>query len=107
MSVRDWRVNARIANIDVSELTKDATTGADLVDLMITAYYRLDNPARSGTNTVIYCSRTIAEYLHKQAMSGTNVNLKIENFEGKPITKFLGHTIRRMDSILETEARVT
>lgn len=106
LSVRDWRVNARVANIDVSALTKDATTGADLIDLMITAYYRLDNPNKSNVNTVIYCSRTIAEYLHKQAMSGKNVNLTIEQFEGKPITKFLGHTIRRMDSILETEERV-
>ncbi|URC15449.1 major capsid protein [Octadecabacter Antarctic BD virus 1] len=108
LSVRDWRVNARVANIDVSDLNKGATgDSADLVDLMITAYYRLDNPTRTNVNTVIYCSRIIAEYLHKQAMNKTNVNLTLESIEGKPITKFLGHTVRRMDAILETEARVT
>jgi len=106
MSVRDWRVNARIANIDVSDLTNDAATGADLLDLMVTAYYRLDNPGRTGVNTVIYTSRTIAEFLHKQAMNKSNVQLSLSEVEGKPIVKFLGHTIRRMDSILETEARV-
>tara|TARA_X000001316_G_C922083_1_gene36886 strand:+ start:1863 stop:2858 length:996 start_codon:yes stop_codon:yes gene_type:complete len=106
LSVRDWRVNARVANIDVSELTNDAATGADLIDLMVTAYYRLDNPNKSSVNTVIYCSRTIAEYLHKQAMNKSNVQLSLSEVEGKPVVKFLGHTIRRMDSILETEERV-
>jgi len=106
LTVRDWRVNARIANIDVTALTSDAATGADLIDLMVTAYYRLDNPGRTGTNTVIYCSRTIAEYLHKQAMNKTNVNLTLSEVEGRPIVKFLGYEIRRMDTILETEERV-
>lgn len=105
LSVRDWRVNARVANIDVPDLgTVDA---ADLIDLMITAYYRLDNPNKPGVNTVIYCSRTVAEYLHKQAMNKTNVNLTLDNVEGRPMVKFLGHPIRRMDTILETEGRVT
>lgn len=107
LSVRDWRVNARVANIDVSELNSTGTgSSADLIDLMVTAYYRLDNPMRTGTNTVIYTSRTVAEYLHKQAMNKTNVNLTLETVEGKPMVKFLGHPIRRMDAILENEQRV-
>lgn len=106
LSVRDWRQNARIANVDAPALTADAATGADLIDLMITAYYRLDNPGMAGTNTVIYCSRRVAEFLHKQAMKGTNMNLTLSEYEGRPVTKFLGHLIRREDSILETEARV-
>ncbi len=107
LSVRDWRGIVRIANIDVTTLTKTGATGADLIDLMVTAYYRLDNPGRKGGNTVIYCTRVIAEYLHKQAMNKTNVNLTLDkDVMGQPIVKFLGHTIRRMDSILETEARV-
>jgi len=106
LSVRDWRVNARVANIDVSELTNDAATGADLINLMVTAYYRLDNPNRAGVNTVIYTSRVIAEYLHKQAMNKANVQLSLSEVDGRPVVKFLGHPIRRMDSILETEERV-
>lgn len=106
MSVRDWRVNARIANIDVSNLTPNAATGANLITLMIKAYYRLDNPGAASVNTVIYCSRLIAEFLHMQAMTGANINLKITEFDGKPVTMFLGHPIRREDAILETEERV-
>ena len=106
LSVRDWRVNARVANIDVPALTATGATGADLITLMVRAYYRLDNPGRPGTNTVIYTSRTIAEYLHLQAMNKANVQLRLEQVEGKPVVMFLGHPIRRMDSILETEQRV-
>lgn len=107
MSVRDWRAIARLANIDVSALTADAATGADLIDLMIDAYYQLDNPGMASGNTVIYTSRTIAKFLHKQAMNKTNVELTLEEFAGRKVPMFLGHPIRRMDSILETEARVT
>jgi len=108
LSVNDWRNNARIANIDVTLLSADPAVdgGPDLIDLMITAYYRLDNPGSGMVNTVIYCSRTIAEYLHKQAMKGKNVNLTLSEVDGRPVVSFLGHPIRRMDSLLETEARV-
>lgn len=106
LSVRDWRCNARIANIDVTQLVSDMSTGADLIDLMVTAYYRLDNPSKPSVNTVIYTSRIIAEFLHKQAMKATNMNLTLEQVDGRPVTMFLGHPIRRMDTILENEARV-
>lgn len=107
LSVRDWRVNARIANIDVSALKPDsADGGADLITLMTKAYYRLDNPSRTNTNTVIYTSRTIAEFLHLQASNKKNMQLTLAEVDGKPVVKFLGHEIRRMDSMLETEERV-
>lgn len=108
LSVRDWRAIARIANIDVSNLTADAATGADLLDYMVDAYYALDNPGRADGNTVIYTSRTIAKFLHKQAMNKSNVQLSLSESAngGAPVVNFLGHPIRRMDAILETEARV-
>lgn len=108
LSVRDWRAIARIANIDVSDLTATAATGADLLDYMVDAYYALDNPGRADGNTVIYTSRTIAKFLHKQAMNKSNVQLSLSESAngGAPVVNFLGHPIRRMDAILETEARV-
>lgn len=106
LSVRDWRAVARVANIDVSDLTPDAGTGADLIDYMIDAYYQLDNPGLANGNLVIYCGRTIAKFLHKQAMNKANVQLSLEEFAGRKVPMFLGHPIRRMDAILETEARV-
>lgn len=107
LSVRNWQGVAAIRNVDVTKLTKDAATGADLIDLMIDAYYKMDNPTQPQGRTAIYTSRTIAAFLHKQSMNAKNVNLTIENFEGRPTTMFLGHPIRRMDSILETEAAIS
>lgn len=106
LSLRDWRGVARIANISVPQLTANAASGADLIDDMIDAYYALDNPGRADQNCVIYTSRTVARFLHKQAMAKTNAQLTLETYGGKKITTFLGHPIRRMDSLLETEARV-
>lgn len=111
LTVRDWRGISRIANIDVTKLGKDPEAsgydGADLIDLMIDAYYRLDNPNQPGGRTAIYCSRTVATFLHKQAMKSKNVNLTIEQFDGRPVTTFLGHPIRREDALLETESAIT
>ena len=109
LSVRDWRAVSRICNIDVTDLAADpeASGTADLIDLMIDAYYKLDNPTQPQGRTAIYTSRTISTFLHKQAMKQKNNNLYIEMYEGRPITMFLGHPIRRMDALLETEAAVT
>lgn len=108
LSVRDWRAISCVRNIDVSNLTGDASgSSADLIDLMIDAYYKLDNPGMANGKLCIYCSRTIASTLHKQAMNAKNVNLTLEQYEGRPVTMFLGSPIRRMDTILETEAQIT
>lgn len=106
LSVRDWRSVARIANIDVSALTSDASVGADLIDLMIDAYYTLDKPNRASGRTIIYAGQTIAKFLHKQAMNKTIAQLTLEKYEGRPVTEFLGHRISRVDALLESEERV-
>ena len=106
MSVRDWRANARIANIDVTQLTRDGATGANIIDLMIDALYRIDNPEQGEGRTIIYANRTIQSWLHKQAMNSKNVNLTIGEYGGKKIPEFLGIPIKRNDAILNTEARV-
>ncbi len=106
MSVRDWRANARIANIDVTALTADGATGSKLIEKMIEAYYKLENPMQGEGRTVIYCNRTIQTFLHLQAMNSKNVNLTIGEYAGKKIPEFLGMPIKRVDAILNTEARV-
>ena len=103
LSVRNYRSSARIANINVSNLgTSDA---ADLIDLMVDAYYRIEEHAVNG-KTVIYANNTIRTYLHKQAMAKTNVNLSIDEAAGKPMVKFLGIPIKCCSEILNTEAAV-
>jgi len=107
LSVRDWRGVARVANIDVSDLTADAATGADLIDLMIDAYYQLDNPNQPGGKTIGYCSKTIAKFLDKQTMNGTNVQLTYAEAHGRKVPAFRGIPIEMADAILETEAQIT
>lgn len=106
MSVRDWRANARVANIDVTTLTSDAATGAKLIENMIKAYYLLDNPMQGEGKTVIYCNRTIQTFLHLQAMNSKNVNLTLGEYAGRKIPELLGIPIKRCDELLNTESRV-
>ena len=106
MSVRDWRANARVANIDVTALTSDGATGAKLIERMIEAYYKLENPMQGEGRVVIYANRTIQTFLHLQAMNAKNVNLTIGEYAGKKIPEFLGIPIKRVDALVNTEARV-
>jgi hypothetical protein len=103
---QDWRANARICNIDVAALTKDAATGADLLDLMIDADETLDQAATAGGKTCIYVGRTIAAFLRKQALSKAAGNLRIDEVAGRKVTMWGEHEVARIDALLETEARV-
>ena len=104
---QDWRANARIANIDVSALTKDASAGADLLDLMIDAEEMLDSTATQGGKTCIYVGRTVAKFLRKQALSKAAGNLTIEEVAGKRTTMWGEYEVARIDAILETEAAIS
>ena len=118
--MRDWRYGARICNIDVSQLT--GVSAANLINLLVRARYRLPPAPVSATTiqtsdtpevranmgrTVIYCNRVIRTYLDLQAMNKTNVLLRIEEFDGKPVTTFRGIPVRTCDAILNNEAQVT
>lgn len=119
LCVRDWRYNARVANIDVSLLT--GVSAANLINLVVRALYRLptapvgatgiqtsDTPSITGNmgRVVIYCNRIIRTYFDLQAMNKTNVLLRIEEFHGKSVTTFRGVPIRTCDALLNNEARV-
>jgi len=108
LCLRDYRYVIRIANIDYSALTTDAASGADLLDALVDAYYSrptvdLGNMAK----TFIYCNKTIAKFLHKQAQSRANVNLTIDMPAGKPQVSFLDAPIRVCDAITVAEATVS
>jgi hypothetical protein len=117
--LRDWRYVARIANVDVTQLT--GVSAANIINLIVRALYRLPTAPVSATaiqtsdspevranmgRTVIYCNRVIRTYLDLQAMNKTNVLLRIEEFDGKPITTFRGIPVRTCDAVLNNEARV-
>jgi hypothetical protein len=116
---RDWRYMVRIANIDITQLT--GVSAANLINLLVRGIYKLPTqPVSAGTiqtsdtpavradmgQTVIYCNRVVRTYLDLQAMNKTNVLLRIEEFDGKPITTFRGIPVRTVDAILNNEARV-
>ena len=117
--LRDWRYWARVANIDVTQLT--GVSAANLINLIIRALYRLPTAPASATTiqtsdtpevradmgrAVVYCNRVIRTYLDLQAMNKTNVLLRIEEFEGKPVTTFRGIPVRTCDALINTEANV-
>lgn len=109
LSVRDYRHLVRIANIDVSNLStigSGSDSSADLINIMIDALYdRLENT--EGGKLVWYCNPKVYTALTKKAVEKANVNLTYENFGGdKPVMAFHGVPIKRVDALLNTEARV-
>jgi hypothetical protein len=117
--LRDWRYVVRICNIDVTQLT--GVSAANMINLIVRGLYRLPTAPVSATTiqssdtpeikanmgqTVIYCNRVVRTYLDIQAMNKTNVLLRIEEFNGKPITTFRGVPVRTCDAILNNEAVV-
>ena len=103
LTVRDWRYIVRIANIDVTVLTKAATAGADIIDLMTQA---LDVPPSSIGNRVFYCNKTILSFLRRQIQNKTTYQLTQENVAGKPVISFGGVPVRRCDQIINTEGHI-
>jgi len=104
LHLKDYRYVIRLCNIDTNLLKADASTGADLLDKMVDGYYArptvdLGNMAK----TFIYCNKTVAKFLHKQAQNKSNVNLSIDNPAGQPVVRFLDAPIHVCDNITSTE----
>jgi len=105
-SVRDWRYVVRIANIDVTALTKNAATGADLIDLMTQALELVQDTSMG--RPAFYCSRTIRSYLRRQITNkDASSTLTMENVAGKKVVTFDGVPVRRVDKIVTGESEVT
>lgn len=104
LTVRDWRYIVRIANIDRTLLVKNAATGADLIDLIVQGIELLPN-TRMG-RCVIYVNRTVRSFLRRQIANKSNVWLNMEEVAGRKVMTFDGIPVKRVDAILNTEARV-
>ena len=120
LTVRDWRYNVRIANIDVSDLA--TVNAANLINALVRGANRLpttgpgltstqtsDAPSIAGPmgRTVIYANRTVKTYLELQAMNKTNVLLALSEWNGRTVLTFRGIPIRTVDAILNNETRLT
>jgi hypothetical protein len=113
--VKDWRYVVRIANIDVSDLvgatgTQANTAATDLVKLMARAMYRIPN--MSMGRAAFYMNRTVHSGLAVKAMDRSQnvlaVNQGLSQF-GTPYSwlSFLGVPCRRVDALINAEARLT
>ena len=106
LTVRDWRYAVRIANIDKSELTNDASSGADLPDLMFRAMELI--PEYQSVRPAFYMSRDLRTFVRQQVANGTkNSTLDFENVGGRRTMFFQEVPMRRCDVLSVDEARVT
>jgi hypothetical protein len=107
LCVRDWRYIVRIANIDKSNLTNDASSGADLPDLMFQALELIPN--LSMGRAAFYMSRNTRTKLRQQCANATsNSTLTMENVGGaKQLMSFSGVPVRRVDVLAADEAVVS
>lgn len=104
-TLRDWRSVVRIANIDVSDLTKTGSTGADLCDLMVQAIEKVHN--LGAGRPAFYVNRTVSSYLRRQMLNKSNLLLSMDELGGKKVMTFSGIPVRRCEAILNTEAVVS
>lgn len=104
ITVVDWRKNVRIANIDVSDLTKNAATGADLYDLIAQADERLP---RGVSGSAILCNRTILSFLRRQAVNKVSGStLEYDMVAGKRVMHIGDLPVLRCDALTNAESAV-
>ena len=118
LCVKDWRFNARIANIDVSDVIAGSVA---LNPLMRKAYYKLQGRRaykmeREGQvspgRTVIYMNKTALEALDAEATNGRSgvdnfVRLTPMEIQGEEVLTWRGMPIRETDALLTTETVVS
>lgn len=106
ITVRDWRYVVRIPNVDLSDLTKNASAGADLIDLMTQGIEQL--PSLTLGKPVFYVSRKIKSFLRRQIMNKVaNSTLTMDQVAGKMVTMFDGIPVKRVDALAANESAVS
>lgn len=114
LCVEDYRYVVRICNIPMSTLSKDFSTGADLINLMIRAFYMIYDP--KSVRLAWYCNRTMASFLHQQAQKGTaastltinpTATLGAPGIAGQSIVSCLGAPIYITDALTNAETTVS
>lgn len=107
LCVRDWRAIVRIPNIDVSALTKNASTGDDLIDLITQAVEIPPAWMSRLCRWKLYANRTVRSFLRRQVANKVAAStLTMETVSGKPVMVFDDIPFGRCDQITNTEALV-
>lgn len=109
LAVKDWRYVVRI-QVDAEDLTKNAASGPDLIDLMAQAIDLVPNI--NAGRPVFYANRTVRGFLRRQIMNKVaNSTLSIEQLtraNGALIREIMfdGIPVRRCDSLTNTETGI-
>lgn len=104
LAVPDWRHVVRIANIKMSDLTKNAAAGADLLDLLTRALEQIQS---TNGKAAIYCSRQIRAFLRRQITSKiASSTLTWDMVAGKRVLAVDGVPVRRVDALATLEDAV-
>lgn len=108
LMVKDWRYVVRIANIDVSQITVDASTGPDIQDLMIQAAELIETA--SSVRTAWYVPKEIRSLFRRQIQNKANANLSWgdpSSISGRKVLQFDESPVRRVDALNTSEEEVT
>jgi hypothetical protein len=104
--LRDWRYVVRIANIDQAALTKNAATGADLIDLMTRSLDTIESV--NGVRPAFYMNRTLLSVLRRQTVNKVaSSTLTTDMVAGKQVVSFAGIPVRRVDRLVSGESAVS
>ena len=104
LSVRDWRYVVRI-NYDQEDLTKNAGSGPDLIDLLSQATELI--PSLSSCRPVFYGNRRALSFLKRQIANKVAAStLTMETVGGKHVTMFEGIPFKRVDAITNSESGI-
>ena len=112
LTVKDWRYNARVANIDVSDMLAG---NVDIWALLRQGYYRLESRQRDAVSSriAIYMNADVLETLDAQSTDRAlttarqnTVSLGHAEVEGKEVRTYRGIPIRETKALLNTEALV-
>lgn len=102
--IEDWRFVVRIANIDMTALTLDASTGPDLQDLMVQALELIES---LNGRPAFYMPRALRSYFRRQLLNKKNAHLSWDEMAGKKVLQFDEVPLRRTDALNTSEEEVT
>ena len=106
LSVSDWRRVVRICNLKTGNF--GGASAPNLLDLMRKATYRIPGGATNQVSGRLcwYMNADCMEELERQYYSATNMQLFLQNADGKPIATYRGIPIRLVEQLKSSEATV-
>jgi len=113
LAVMDRRYVIRICNIDVSALKTASDTSDSSANILKYMSMALDTiPAGGSVKRAFYMNNVCRQMLRAKLMAKSNFALTLDNIVGpagigRQQLAFFGVPVRRVDSILSTEARIS